>query len=144
LFIQAQRWPADGESIFQGIPAMPRSTSLAIATPAVSLLMLGLSLGAPAQAANPDLGPSEIPETTSFVADTSAVSGGSSVQAAEDGIARALQFASIQQTGDHNTASINQVGIANQATILQSGHYNSASIVQIGSGNVAFISQSGR
>ncbi len=123
---------------------MPRSTSLAIAMPAVSLLVLGLSLGGSAQAANPDLGPSEIPETTSLLAETSVASGGSSAHAAEDGIARALQFASIQQTGDHNTASINQVGLANQATILQSGHDNSASIVQVGSGNVAFISQSGR
>lgn len=119
---------------------MPRSTSLVLAIPAVSLLLAGL----PARAANPDLGPSEIPETTSLIADAPGTAGGSSAQAAEDGIARAMQFASIQQTGDHNTASINQIGFTNQATIIQAGQHNSASIVQVGSGNVAFISQGNR
>lgn len=50
----------------------------------------------------------------------------------------------VYQSGDFNTASIEQTGSRNVGIILQIGYMNSASITQTGVGHQAFVRQEGR
>ena len=49
----------------------------------------------------------------------------------------------VYQSGDFNTASIEQTGTGNVGFIQQQGYMNSATIQQVGVGHQAFISQQG-
>lgn len=50
----------------------------------------------------------------------------------------------VYQSGDFNTASIEQTGTRNVGIIQQIGYMNSASITQTGVGHQAFVRQEGR
>lgn len=50
----------------------------------------------------------------------------------------------VYQSGDFNTASIEQTGSRNVGLISQIGYFNSATITQTGTGHQAFVSQQGR
>jgi hypothetical protein len=50
----------------------------------------------------------------------------------------------VYQSGDFNTASVEQTGSRNVGLISQIGYFNSAAITQVGTGHQAFISQQGR
>lgn len=50
----------------------------------------------------------------------------------------------VYQSGDFNTASIEQTGSRNVGLISQIGYFNTASIIQTGTGHQAFVSQQGR
>jgi minor curlin subunit len=58
------------------------------------------------------------------------------------GLANNLAF--ITQTGDFNTANIEQIGSRNVGLIQQIGYANSASITQTGNGHQGFVFQQGR
>lgn len=53
-------------------------------------------------------------------------------------------LSSVFQSGDFNTASIEQTGSRNVGLISQIGYFNSATITQIGTNHQGFISQQGR
>ncbi|MCK8780055.1 hypothetical protein M0654_08675 [Rhizobium sp. NTR19] len=50
----------------------------------------------------------------------------------------------VYQSGDFNTASVEQTGSRNVGLITQIGYFNAASITQVGTGHQAFVSQQGR
>ena len=49
----------------------------------------------------------------------------------------------VYQSGDFNTASVEQSGSRNVGLISQIGYFNSAAITQVGTGHQGFISQQG-
>lgn len=118
----------------------PAAVAARIALFALSTTVVASS----AQAAQSDLGASDIVETVPVAGSSDLAADSSSAQGAEDSIARSLQVARITQSGDGNLARIDQSGSLNVATIVQSGNGNSAWIVQSGRGNVAYIAQSSR